>query len=287
MASRRRYVRSTRPRRRFTRRTSRRTIRSTRSRRPARRMMSRKRILNISTNKKRDNMAPFAADSTGTSGGVGPVTIAGSTGGVFIYCATARDRVSAVGDGTASSVRQNDMVYMRGLKESIFMSTSTPASWRWRRICFDLKNTFAFNDALQTSAGWTRYLWNSAGTTRASSLNLLIFEGQSGVDWFDPFTAKLDTSRVKVMYDKTRVLNSGNSLGRFYRYKHWYPMNKNLQYGNDENGEAESGDIYASNTRFGMGNFYVVDLFDCTDTSTNPGSSLTFSPEATLYWHEK
>lgn len=254
--------------------------------------MSRRRVLNISSNKKRDNMAPFAATgATGVTGAIGPALVPGNTGGVYLWCATARDRLSGVGDPNASSVRTTDSTYMRGLKEKIFFQTNTPASWRWRRICFEIKNSFTFTHDLESSNGWTRYLWNSAGTARTTDITTLIFEGAQNVDWIDVFTAKVDTSRVKIHRDFTRVLSSGNQNGKFFQDNRWYAMNKTLLYANDENGEAESSDKYASNGRFGMGNYFVVDFFDCTDTSVDGSSAATstlaFRPEATLYWHEK
>ena len=287
MVFRRRYARrSTRYRRRPTRRIPRRTTRrpATRTRRSGYR--SRRALLNITSKKKQDNMAPY---NQATSS-LGAVTIAGNVGAIFVWCATARDRVSEVNDPTASSVRQTDLCYMRGLKENINLGTDSGASWRWRRICFDVKSTFGFVTSNETSNGWTRYLNNINGTPSASELSALLFKGTESVDWYDPFTAKVDTQRVRIHYDKMRILSSGNSTGRYFKSKHWYPMNQNLQYANDENGESEDGSIFCSESRVGMGNYYVVDFFDCIDNTTGSSganSNLRFGPEATLYWHER
>nr|QXN75568.1 MAG: capsid protein [Genomoviridae sp.]QXN75572.1 MAG: capsid protein [Genomoviridae sp.]QXN75576.1 MAG: capsid protein [Genomoviridae sp.]QXN75578.1 MAG: capsid protein [Genomoviridae sp.]QXN75580.1 MAG: capsid protein [Genomoviridae sp.] len=287
MVFRRSYARSTRNRRRTTRRVPRRTTRRVISRRrPMRnRYRSRRALLNITSKKKQDNMQPFYTTDGGTTGGSAIINITGNQGGQFIWCATARDRING-SDPTASATRESDLVFMRGLKEKIFISTTTPTSWRWRRICFAIKGTpFGFATGLQTSNGWSRMLWNRAGTTDAGTMNALVFKGVQNVDWNDLFTAKVDTQRVNLFYDKTRVLSSGNQQGKFFQDNRWYPMNKNLLYNNDENGEGEIDATFSVFSKPGMGDYYVMDLFDAAGGAS--GDSLQFRPEATLYWHEK
>lgn len=138
---------------------------------------------------------------------------------------------------------------------------------------------------IETSRGWNRLLVNSTASTTAQSLYGILFQGTQSVDWQDVFTAKVDTGRVTLKSDRTRILASGNSKGRFFKFNQWYPMNKNLLYANDENGESETLDVLSTTAKAGMGDFYVVDIFN-----SNGGTSsdlLDFNPEATLYWHEK
>ena len=42
------------------------------------------------------------------------------------------------------------------------------------------------------------------------------------IDWQDPTTAKVDTRRVTLHYDKTVTINSGNSNGVFRTFKRWH-----------------------------------------------------------------
>lgn len=248
--------------------------------------MTKRRILNATSVKKQDNMLAVRTDPTGANPVQGSFLVLG-TGAQFLWCASGRDRGADVGaDPTASSVRERDLVYARGLKESIIMTTNSPASWRWRRIAFTCKGVpFSSPVDLETSSGWVRMLRNVAGTAAGTTITSYIFKGAQNVDWQDVFVAKLDTNRVKVYYDKLRTLSSGNSNGKFFRSKHWFPMNQNLLYANDENGETETGDTHSTLGRAGMGDFYVLDFFDCTTLSSS--DTLQFQPEATFYWHEK
>ncbi len=112
-----------------------------------------------------------------------------------------------------------------------------------------------------------------------------IFRGTQGIDWVDFFVAKPDTNRIKVYSDTLRTFQSGNQSGRYFKSQKWYPMNENLVYGNDERGETEDPVIYSTAGRQGMGDYYIMDFFDCTTFAS--ADTLFFQPEATLYWHEK
>ncbi|UJO02116.1 Cap [Molossus molossus associated gemykibivirus 3] len=277
--SRRRTRRSAGPRRRY-RRTIRRTTR-TMSR------TSRRRILNLTSRKKQDNMLPYATNQDGSGGTPTSFGIPASTGGVFIWNATARDRVSSSAESNAVSLRTSDVCFMRGLKERIILTPNNDTAWRWRRITFTIKGDVfgPIGNRIETSRGWNRLLVNSAGSTTLQSLQTVLFQGVQNVDWMDQFTAKVDTGRVDLKSDVTRILASGNSKGKFHRFNLWYPMNKNLVYANDENGEGETLDVLSTNSKHGMGDYYVVDFF--SGLSTSAADTLDFNPEATLYWHEK
>lgn len=231
-------------------------------------------------------MLPYATNPDG-SGGTPTSFGVTQAGGVFLWCSTARDRVSSQGDANAGSLRESDLVFMRGLKERIVLTPNTSVSWMWRRITFTVKGvTFGpIANSIETTRGWNRLMVNSNGSTTAQAITSTIFEGAQNVDWLDTMTAKVDTQRVTLKSDRTKVIGSGNNLGRFHRYKFWYPMNKNFQYSNDENGETETTETYHSAGKMGMGDYYVLDFFKCADPSGT--HTLDFNPEATLYWHEK
>lgn len=235
-------------------------------------------------------MLPYSTNPDG-SGGTPTSFGVPQSGGVFLWCATARDRVSSQGDANAGSLRESDTVYMRGLKERIVLTPNDSVSWMWRRITFTIKGTQfgPIANAIETTRGWNRLLVNANSSTTQSSITSAIFEGTLNVDWIDTMTAKVDTQRVTLMSDRTKVIGSGNNLGRFHRYKFWYPMNKNFIYANDENGETETTEIYHALGKAGMGDYYVLDFFKCADPNAASPTAhvLDFNPEATLYWHEK
>lgn len=240
-------------------------------------------------------MIPFTVAPDGTAGAVGAYNVSGSVGGFFLWCSTARDRTSLTNDNNASSVRSSDTVYMRGLKETISLRTNSGETWRWRRIVFTTKDsavrltgvTGTAPVAIEASPnGWVRLLNNqSSNGTNTGLIYAFIFKGMGGVDWLNAMSAKTDSSRISVMYDKTVTLQSGNASGITRQYKRWHPMNKNLTYDNDENGEQETISYFSTAAKPGMGDCYVLDFFECNQqTSAN---ILAFQPQATLYWHEK
>lgn len=249
--------------------------------------MARRRILNIASKKKSDTMMPTVVNGIEVQpGGYG---MPGNITSVFIWNATARDRLSNNNQPTASSVRESDTCFMRGLKERITIRTGSQASWRWRRICITMKGyeqNFAptYPDQ-ENSNGWMRMLRNYNGLPVLAAFTDYIFKGNQGVDWFDVMNAKIDTNRVTLKYDKIRTINSGNGVGKYANYNLWHPMNHNLVYANDESGEGESNQVVSTQGRAGMGDYYVIDLFTCATGGS--GDSLLFQPEATLYWHEK
>lgn len=279
-------------RRRFTRRT-RSTRRTTTSRfrrkTPVRRLMSKRRILNVTSKKKQDNMLVASISTSGVVSQAATTVPSTAITGFqeYIWCATARDRTTAAGgDPNASSLRESDLVYMRGLKERITLATDSSMAWRWRRICFTKKGPLGLSvtPALETSNGWQRGVYNlSSGD--AITLNTSLFRGASGIDWSSPLIAKVDTQRVTVKYDVTRTLSSGNASGKFFRFNHWFPMNSNLMYSNDEVGEGTSTDAFSTTGKAGMGDYYIVDIFQSIGASAT--DNLRFEPQATLYWHEK
>lgn len=234
----------------------------------------------------------------GTSYHTGAALLKGNRQYCIPWVATARPMFRPGGSTTDAkgnqSGRSAQSCYMVGLKERIQIQTSTSMPWQWRRICFtfkarDLVNQNATNFAWtqQTSNGMVRtindiFIINPAGGT----FNNFLWSGKQSVDWSSYYTAKVDTSRVNLLYDKTRIIRSGNDSGVMRNFRLWHPMRKTLIYDDEENGGIMDTDFFASSTRQGMGDFYVVDLISC-GTGGSANDLLSFDPEATLYWHER
>lgn len=236
-------------------------------------------------------MLPYYIRPDGTGGATGPPTFPGNQNTQLLYCFTQRDMESGAGDNTATSVRESVSIYARGLKERILMRTDTSVSWQWRRIVFSCKglggiiNTTRFGNETVTQ-GWTRTMLDLTGfATERNALESVLFRGSAGVDWNDVATAKPDTMRVSVHYDRTRILSSGNANGRYFKQSQWIPINKNIVYANDEVGEDMDSASLSTTAKAGAGDFFIWDLFTCSSGSTN--DHLIFEPEATFYWHEK
>lgn len=199
--------------------------------------------------------------------------------------------------------RTAQVCYMRGLSENIRIQTSSGIPWFHRRICFTSRGGSAFNsvnssdtapvqasgNSVDTSNGMERLWFNSnVNNTPATVLaqQNLLFKGSYNVDWNDNILAPIDTTRVDLKFDKTWCVRSGNASGTIKERKLWHPMNKNLVYNDDENGEGEATSYFSVGDKRGMGDYYVLDIFQAGAGGTSSDLLNVFS-NSTLYWHEK
>nr|QJB18703.1 MAG: capsid protein [Genomoviridae sp.] len=286
--------------RRSTRRYAPRKTYSTRRSRPTyrrtyrkRRVMSTRRVLNITTTKKRDIMASYTnvviprndGNTTYTADAALLQAYTGTTKNVysFLWCATARSSTTS----PEETDRNDSRTYMRGLKERIEIQTSSGAPWQWRRICFSKKGSF-----YPVSTTFAPYYFTSNGYTRTVNqvptgyLATELFDGGQNKDWLDLMSARTNRRLITVHYDKTISLQSGNASGVLQVFNRWHPMNKTLLYQEEESGGDTSGAVYATQGRIGMGDYYVVDIFQSGGGATAT-DQLSFMPQATLFWHEK
>lgn len=265
------------------------------------RTMGRKKILNITSEKKKDDMLVFTnvvspRNQGNTTYLTTPAILIGGSSEeyAFLWCATARDNASDNAGGRGSkfyeATRTSSLCYMRGLKEKIEIITTTGLPWQWRRICFTVKNNIptagtGFGDHFNTSQGYVRVVNEMFGTVKSNVYGYL-FDGTYNNDWRDPLIAKTDRSRATVKYDKTVTIASGNQSGMIRSYSRWHGMNANLRYDDDEVGGNMTTSSYSTSSKEGMGDYFVLDLFRPL-TGSSGTDTLTFAPQSTLYWHEK
>lgn len=196
--------------------------------------------------------------------------------------------------------RRRSLVFARGYTERSIFEVTNGTGWLWRRIVFATKHGFRREFPAGTlqldisQHGYTRTAWNFlGGGTNANAakdeLEGMLFKGAAGADWVDRFSASVDSSRVQVIYDKVRQLRSGNSAGSFHNYKHWFPVNKNLRYDEDENsllaGGQKDKSPWSTEGNIGVGNVYVYDIFSCAGADAT--STLNWEPQGTWFWHER
>lgn len=245
----------------------------------------------------------------------------------YTYCIpwipTARQTASGSAPGAQLAKLTSGHPYMVGLSERITVSTTGPVPWQWRRICFtfkgpDLYGNFVdpltdieyrpqqyYRESFDNDVGEFRPLYDIAsyggegaipGRPRAlEKLYRTLFLGASSqfdtnanaVDWINVMDAKTDSSRVKICYDKTVSISSGNEEGVQRQYKRYHAMNKNLQYDQLEIGGNYVFSDYSTSGKPGMGDYYVIDLFQARYASGADAGNLIFDPRATMYWHEK
>jgi len=267
---------------------------------------NRRQVLDISSTKKRDTLRQWVnTTNTGaarTSFTPTPAFVNGTNGGAFIWCATARDMTDSAGvPNTVTSAMQRTATtcYMRGLSERIDIQSSSAVPWKWRRICFTFKDsrilitgsgaTLAYPGYLESSDGYARAWLNAQvnnDTAALTAFQEIIFQGKQNVDWSDFNLAKVDTRRVDLKYDKTRIIQSGNDTGVFKKYPHWLRMDKNIVYDDDENGDVTASSNFSVTDKRGMGDYIIFDIFTAHAAATAT-DILRIQSETTLYWHER
>lgn len=233
----------------------------------------------------------------------GSLQVAGNSNAACLWLATGRNlqRDGGLNTITDLAARTSQTCYMRGLSEKLRIQTNSSVPWLHRRICFTIKgdafvNTYTGDSTLLTtpyndlSGVGMRRLWQNLSVVTAPGLYAAligtIFRGASDKDWTDVFTAPIDSSRITLKYDKTRTYSSGNQAGFVKRINMWHPMNKNLVYDDDENGETNTSSYRSVDGKAGMGDYYVLDFFAPGGTR-DAADILQVSTDSTLYWHEK
>lgn len=277
-----------------------------RKKRTFRRRRYARRVLNVSTRKKVDKMMPIAG-SILTPGNIGSTRITAIPDMTatdfdtqfYIWCPTARaNMASSSTPGTTfdSATRTASRCFIRGLKEKISIETHGAASWYWRRVVFFMKGTDYLRD--ETDIPRIPYVFNndhgtmrlvgSTGSDPTFQNNILglIFLGFEGNDWIDPITAKVDKTRVRIAYDKTRRINSGNDFGTTRSFNMWHPVSRTLEYQDDQAGGREQASLLSSFSERSCGDMYVFDMFR-NNRQASDQDWLDFTPEAQLFWHER
>lgn len=270
-------------------------------------MSFRKAVVRISSRKKQDNMQCATYNPLDPEGAVtpGPVSFNAADGlQTMLWMPTGRPKETIQGgeDGHVEdpATRTASTVFYRGLREDVQIQTSGSAAWQWRRIVFE------FSSSLETGipgqSGVPRpYLFTTSGNMRALGPGMqagslgtaylthvlnYVFKGRQSVDWNNVFTAKTDPARIKIRYDKLRIVQSHNDTGVIRNYKHWFPLNKTFVYDEDEDAAENSESYYASPVRGNqMKNLYILDLI--FPALSNTDESIQFSPNATIYWGER
>lgn len=260
--------------------------------------MSTRRLLDVTSQKKRDNMMPQVVNQDNSEEPRGnPVQMTGDNEYGFLFIPSGRD--SAWTEGEGKYARQKSQTFCKGYAEKVTFETSNSANWLWRRVVFMTKNplihsAFPLNtvtNRTDTDEGYNRVLWNFFGSSTEASearetLQDCVFQGQAGVDWNDRYTAKLDTKQITVISSVTMRLSGGNDAARIHHAKRWYPINKNIVYDEDEAGNSkEAGREFSTLGKPGAGNLYVMDTFHCANGTSS--DVMSFNPQGVYYWHER
>jgi len=161
--------------------------------------------------------------------------------------------------------RNTTTTYARGYRERINIKLGAGGTWSWRRVAFALKGPQIRNfwidnslippiDGLQDEFGQTTVrALNTVESPILTQITTLLFEGVQNEDWYDPYTAKVDKTRVTLLYDRVRSFNPGNESGKIINIKQWLPINKNIVYDDDENAQGMTSIPYSTEGKPGLG----------------------------------
>ncbi|UDN67427.1 capsid protein [robinz virus RP_99] len=275
-------------------------------RRSRTRRMTTKKILNLASTKKKDVMIggttfpPTASD-------VGALTVTSDAPAVLLWNASARNlslTPTSAFEIPGKPQRTASDTYFVGVSDKITIRTDTSNAWRWRRIVFSHKGLIpGFTDTsdvlrtfyeLPTGTGLNamQRVATALPFALVADLYSFVFRGlginnisATPADWIDPITAPIDTSRISVMYDKTRNIRSGNDAGVVSTHRLYHPVKRTIHYGDHEIAGSMTSSPLSTTAKPGIGDIYVMDII--IGNSGDAGDSLDWLPTSTVYWHEK
>lgn len=259
--------------------------------------MSRRTILNVTSRKKVDNMMPVVIDESNVHTN-GPYTSASPL--LCLFVPNARDTRTPV---TNPAVRNSSDIFAVGYKEKVQIDVNGGGTFMWRRIVFMLKGNdlrTAMDSSDQgnipgqlydqtTEGGCHRVIGPLLGVTNAQEeLQSYVFRGQDGTDWSNQFTAPVDTRRITVKSDRTRVIRPGNETGASRIFNLWYPIRRTISYEDDMESDTVGDRPFSTAGLRGVGDMYIMDIMAITSGGNDtPLTEYKFSPEGSFYWHER
>lgn len=227
---------------------------------------------------------------------------------MFVHCPTWRYLKN--GGQQFQAARTSTNPYYKGFSDVMRLVPNDGSTWFWRRIAFCTKSRLG-SVAVQNNIGAEAGSNVTASQRRLVDLTSqaptsptpgdyqtlydvitdVLFQGVFTIDWQDHMEAPLDKTRVDVKYDRRMRISSGNASGAPRIRKMWLPINKTCTYDDEENGTVMTPSPTSTLDKRGMGNLYIIDLFQCPQPvvggSTTGSSMLQISSQSTMYWHEK
>lgn len=286
----------------YARPTRKRTYRSTRKRGSTRSMINRmahkKKDVMLQASAAGTNPPPSSTIALGQNVTILGTSVDGTSIHKFMFCPTYRFLVP--NNAAYAAYRTSSTPYIKGLSETFEFTPNDSSVWWHRRIVFSYKAPIAQNAAAMSTLGAQatadatsrRVFRDLSGETSGSYKDTVtfteqvLFRGQQGTDWINPFTAPVDRSRVNLHSDKRLTLGSGNDSARPRIVKRYDAINKTLVYDDDENGLTIVPSPLSVQTKRGIGNIFVYDMIHCPVPEAST-TQLRIGASQTLYWHEK
>ena len=266
--------------------------------------MTKRSLLNITSVKKYDTMAPNRGYPASTAA-MGLLPVQPGVNTWILWCPTGRDMREIYPNDKVGvpSGRNSTTCFIRGVKEKWTVLAPDGTPWRWRRIAFTAKGQLPLGEEFEgdrsvsvitDSDGRQTYYRNMAPLPVGSIQPLadILFKGTQDVtgslgyqDWNDVITAPVDTTRFKILDDRVRHLTAGNDAGMARNVSHWTGVNKNLVYGDEEAGGQIITSSKSTIGRPGIGDVYFLDIF--APLAASGGEAIGVGCTATVYWHER
>ncbi|AUM62003.1 capsid [uncultured virus] len=267
---------------------ARRVVHKRRTTRPRRAFTGRKRLLNITSEKKWDDMPQYYTDALGDHT-QGSITFTATNR--FLFLASARPLYFGI--SAKDNNRQSKETFAVGYKERIEIDVENAQQWRWRRIAFRFVGdpfvgtgtaaSVPFYD--NPTAGMTRNL-NTMNLAQLNTVQGIIYEGTQGVDWFDERVAKVDRRRINLISDSTMHLKGFNDQSHSHTFNRWYGVRKRLVYNDVQDGKTVAGTNYVSvQDNKSCGDVYIYDYF--YNTAGDIGEPIQVTFQGRWYWHER
>lgn len=263
-------------------------------------MATKKRDIMVSIAAQGTNPSPTAAASVGNLRISAAVTNAAANG-VHMTLFSPTYRYLQPNNAAYIAFRTSSRPFIKGIAETYAFLPNDGSVWYHRRIVVATKFQFTADAATlqgigaQSGPGAVSYRRFSDLTGQASGayqqmwdvVQDQLFQGVKLTDWTDQMTAKVDNTRFTVLADKRYALTSGNAAPRPYFKKHYTKIEKTVVYDDEENGTSITPSPFSVDSKPGIGNVFVFDLFEAPVPIDTVTSTLAITSTQTLYWHEK
>lgn len=261
--------------------------------------------------KKRDTMLSAAASGTNADPAsatapdrrafISRDTVNNTAAGVhmFLFCPSWRYMVP--NNAAYMAYRTATRTYVKGIGEKFSLTPNDASVWYHRRVIVSLKallsTNIALNDAIgaQSGVNATSYRQFRDLTGQQTGgyqivwdiIQAQLFTGIKTVDWTDQMTARIDRARFNVHADFKYAIRSGNQASSPKMPSFYTPINKTIQYDDEENGVSITPNAYSVSNKIGLGNIYVIDMFETPEPISATTSTMTIDSTMTYYWHER
>lgn len=240
----------------------------------------------IASEKKSDAMISTYQTGTGViTPTVGAKTFTGTYDSLFLVSARVPFSLNPV---AKDHMRMSSTTFCRGAAERMRIEVSDGVDLTWRRIVFLFKgNPFKSNDPtgtggqpyyIDTTNAVTRW-FNQMSAIQTSLLQQTLFQGEFSVDWVNVFLAPVDTDRITVLSDRTRILRAVNGSAHSHIMRQWIGVNRTLIYDDQEEAKTVTPKVTSSPSNKSCGDVYIYDIFNCDSESS-------IEADMRYYWHE-